>query len=180
MAYPTVTIGGTNYDVYADQATADEYLAASIGASAWRDADNDTKAMGLVSATRALDRQAWIGEKTDPDQTLDWPRTGIDDVDPDTVPDLIVQACIELAAVFVADPEFMSTVTATVARRLKAGSVEIENFRQFGVVPRWPQLIRDLVGQWFAGQGDLAAGSEAYGTCGKSAFRRGYPFSRGF
>ena len=188
---PTVDIGGETYEVYADVATADAYMNAAIGeaADAWRAADEEAKARGMVSGTRAIDLQQWKGEKTDPDQPLDFPRTGLTypngtAVPSDAVPQEVIDASIELGAMLNAgisiDP---AEARATTARRLKAGSVEIENFRQFGYVGVFPSQIMKLLGFWLAGSGGSAGigGAEAYGTCGRSAFRRPqYKPSRGF
>jgi hypothetical protein len=185
-----VQIGSETYFVYADVPDADAYMEASVGAAAdaWRDADEVSKARALVSGTRAIDAQSWKGEKTVADQEGDFPRTGLtypdgSAVDPDEVPPEVVVANIELAAMLNAgesiDP---SAARQTTARRLKAGSVEIENFRQFGLLGVFPSSIMRLLGFWLAGTGGIGfGGSEAYGTCGRSAFRRPqYKPSRGF
>jgi hypothetical protein len=175
-----VEIGGETYEVYADIPDADAYLEASVGeaADAWRDADEVSKARALVSGTRAIDAQTWKGAKTDPDQPLAFPRTGLSypdgtPVDPDVVPPEVVTASIELAAMLNAGISiYPAEARATVARRLKAGSVEIENFRQFGYLGIFPSAIMRLLGFWLIGAGAQGlGGSQSYGTCGKSAFR---------
>lgn len=187
---PTVTIGGETYDVYADVATADTYLEASVGAAAdaWRDADDVAKSRALVSGTRAIDAQSWKGEKTDEAQALDFPRTGLtypdgSEVPSDEVPNEIVVASIELAAMLNNGEEIdPQTARLATARRLKAGSVEIENFRQFGVLGVYPTSIMRLVGYWLAGSDGIGfGGSESSGTCGKSSFNSPqYKPSRGW
>lgn len=186
----TVDINGELYFVYADVETADDYLAASVGeaADAWRDADDTAKARALVSGFRAIDAQSWKGEKTDEAQEGDFPRTGLfyrdgSAVPSDEVPPEVVQANIELGAMLNAgisiDP---AEARSTTARRLKAGSVEIENFRQFGALAIFPSAVQKLLGFWLAGSGGSGiGGSESFGTCGRSAFRRPqYKPSRGF
>ena len=186
----TVEINGVPYFVYADVTEADEYMAASVGEAgdAWRDADDDAKARALVSGFRAIDAQAWKGEKTDPAQEGDFPRTGLfypdgSEVPSDEVPPEVVTANIELAAMLNAgQPIDPAEARSTTARRLKAGSVEIENFRQFGPLGVFPSAVQKLLGYWLAGSGGTGiGGSESYGTCGRSAFRRPqYKPSRGF
>lgn len=136
MSSITVTISGTAYDVYANVATADAYLIGLDSAAvAWR-ASTTTfeKERALVMATRWLDQQTWKGEKNGGDsQELEWPRTGtsIEGVSDTIVPADIINASIELAALFIEDASVKSTLigTGTDAKRLKAGSVEIEYFR---------------------------------------------------
>jgi hypothetical protein len=176
----TVTFGGQTYNVYADLATADAYMNGQIGeaADAWRAGGEENKLRSLVSGTRAIDAQAWQGEKTDPDQPLDFPRTGLSypdgsPVPSDAYPPEVVSASIELAAMLNAGQSIDPMAERqTTARRLKAGSVEIENFRQFGYVGIWPSAIMRLLGFWLTGtQGTGIGGSESFGTCGRSAFR---------
>jgi hypothetical protein len=96
---PTVRIGETDYPVYADIEMADTYLAAQWGADMWMDEDETTKARALISATRLIDQQDWLGVKTDPNQPLQWPRkqTGIAGVKDDDVPPDIVTPTILFA-----------------------------------------------------------------------------------
>lgn len=186
----TVDIGSETYFVYADVETADAYMEAAFGdaGDAWREADETAKARALVSGTRSIDAQSWKGAKTDEAQPGAFPRTGLfypggAPVDPDAVPSEVVTASIELASMLNAgipiDPQ---SARETTARRLKAGSVEIENFRQFGQLGIWPSAIMKLLGFWLAGSTGIGmGGSEAFGTCGVSAFRRPqYKPSRGW
>ena len=183
-----VTIDGNTYDTYADVATADEYLGGSISpnATAWRGADADTKSRGLVSATRWLDEQNWLGQKTDPDQPLQWPRTGVDGVDPNTVPQAIMDACILLAAGLVADPEMRSTISQTATKRMKAGSVEIEYFRGQTVQIQTPfpadimALIKPYLGDSSDGTGaGRFGGSKSFGTDRQDALKDRFDYSWG-
>lgn len=128
-----VTINSVAYQVYADVASADSYLGGSISsqAVAWQaSSDTDKKARCLVEATRWLDQLSWKGTAADADG-LAWPRSGVDGYDQYTVPQVVINACIELAALFFSDADLKNTLnsTATAQKRLKAGSVEIEYFR---------------------------------------------------
>lgn len=172
---PTVSIGSANeYEVYADTATADEYLEASITAEAWRDADATTKARALVSATRWIDGLRWAGAKADDSQPLAWPRSGIDGVDESAVPVEIEQASIALAALLADDPDFQTTMTQAVARMLKAGSVAIEYFRGDTVQTKtpFPKPIMAKIGQWLDLHSGGVVGAFAGGVCAESAVQR--------
>lgn len=177
--YNVVTIGGSEYDVYADVPTADEYLEAESWATAWRaETDEDQKARALVTATRTLDKLPWAGSKSDPDQPLEWPRdgTGIDIVEDGVIPQRIIDATCVLAGQILAGVDVTGTAstTASSVKRQKAGSVEIEYFSNFEIsgtrlpLEAW-ELIAPLLG------GSIAtAGSVAFGTDECSRFRAGY------
>lgn len=166
---PSVTLSANDYETYADVDEADIYLEADPGAAAWRAAEADDKARALVSATRILDRQRWAGSKTDEDQALAWPRSGISGLDEDEVPQAVADACCELASALINGYDaanLQSTANAT--KRQKAGSVEIEYFRGAeGDGLRLPLPVMELVGLYLGGTTSLA-GSFASGTCGDS------------
>lgn len=179
---PEVTLGsGLEYEVYADLDTANVYLAAQFDATAWRAADATTQGRGLVTGTRQIDAQAWQGEKTDPDQALAFPRTGLTYADGSPVPsDAVPQEVIDancLLAADILDGTAAANAAAALSgtRRLKAGSAEIEYFRPIigeegGV---FPLDVLKLIGQWLAGASG-GAGSVSTGTDCPSQFRRGY------
>lgn len=164
-----VTIGGNSYDVFADVDAADEYLNASMAADAWRDADEDTKARALVTATRWIMGECW----KDPQP------------DPTTPVEPFIQACIELAGMLAATPTLYADMSgATIAtdggmRRMKAGSVEIEYFRKVGfsvfgeTVSAFPRNIMNLIGSLLCDSGASViglGGTVSYGTDCPSQF----------
>lgn len=180
--YNTVQIGDQAYDVYADIATADDYLNAEFTAAAtrWRDAtltDDTEKARALVSATRLVDRQTWPGSRTSEYQVLEWPRTGtgISGIDEDVVPSQIEHATILLAAEINNGNTSVigSDSTDTRTKRQKAGSVEIEYFRDLDGGPRFPTAIQELLAGLFGGRA-VIAGSIASGVDECSDFTYGY------
>lgn len=168
----TVTIGTTDYTVYSDVADADEYFNGSTSYAEWAAFTADEKARGLVSGTRLLDRQSWQGEKEDECQPNAFPRTGLTtssgealDVD-DTLP-FAVEAS-QLLALDILNEEDVedSLSTEDLTKRLKAGSVEIENFRaQPGTSARFPVPVMELIGSFLSGNASLS-GSIATGTDG--------------
>lgn len=69
------TVGATDSNSYVTRAEADDYFLTRYNAGAWRDAEPSVKDMALVSASLALDDCIkWVGVKTDPAQSMDWPR----------------------------------------------------------------------------------------------------------
>lgn len=186
----TVTIQGQDYAVYADVSDGDLYFNADVSpyGVAWRASDPDDKARGLVTGTRFIDAQSWKGSKTGgASQENAFPRTGLfyadearTPVDPNTIPPEVETASIQLAGWFMEGTAAQNAANAASGtRRLKAGSVEIEYFRTFsasgigGAGPSLPPFFLDLLGLWMEGGGDVAtSGARAFGTCGKTAFRR--------
>lgn len=172
---PTVTINSVEYEVYADVATADDYMNGMINADNWDALSDDTKARGLVGATRLLDRQKWLGQRTVDGQDLAFPRSGLTDcegtaVDEDSVPQAVVDASILLAMDLASGSEAETAATTeNKAKRLKAGSVEIENFRgdplQSG---RFTLAVMELIGCFLTGSSPALTGV-ATGTDGCEA-----------
>lgn len=168
----TVTIGSTDYTTYSDVADADEYFNGSSNFSEWAAFTDDEKARGLVSSTRLLDRQSWQGAKEDECQPLAFPRTGLstcsgDALDVDDTLAFAVEAS-QLLALDILNEESVETSLSTedLTKRLKAGSVEIENFRaQLGTNTRFPIPVMELIGCFLAGSAAVA-GSIATGTDG--------------
>ena len=175
----TVTIGGNTYDTYVTVEQVDAYAGGSMNVAAWDALLPDDKGRAVVTATRWIDSQCWQGEKVDPDQPLKFPRT-IDGVVIPIVP-AIEQATILLAILTAANPELPDQMIGNVAasadggtKRLKAGSVEIEYFRNLsfaiygnGSVAPFPSYIMSLIGDWLCNRGGGLgnAGSISIGTC---------------
>lgn len=164
----TVTISGKTYTVYGDVAAADEYLGGSVTADAWRAADADTKARSLVSAARWIDAQSWV--------------EAFDTFAKREAEPAFVNASFELAAGFAGDADFQTSFAAVQAKRIKAGSVEIENFRgsTVQVSSVFPTAIMAMIGKWLAGRGGAGfAGSVSFGTCRETNLDQPYDFRDG-
>ena len=161
-----ITVGGSIFEVYQTVAEIDAYADGAIGdnADAWRAADADTQARAGVSATRLIDRQTWLGDKAAESQALAFPRTGLvdaagADVSSDFTPQQVLDADCELAMA----PAAGATVqdqsdTTSLTRRLKAGSVELEYFRQISGGTRFPQIVQELIGLWLSSNATLLSG----------------------
>lgn len=175
-----VEIGSQEYQTYASDAEAHEYLAADFGAAVWRaEDDEDQHARALVTATRILDRMAWAGDKADAAQALAWPRTGtgITGVEDDAIPQPIIDASILLAKLIHAGSAVDGTPsTAQSIKRQRAGSVEQEFFRSFDDPTRLPTEVHELIGPYLAGSGGVG-GAIASGVCEPTAFHPGYGLS---
>jgi hypothetical protein len=106
MATPTLvsTAGGNNSNSYCSLAEANTYFDARLHQGDWIDAENDTKTVALIHATRVLDRDVfWTeGAMTSSGQALQWPRKKVYDlrgvqVSSSSVPQFIKDATSELA-----------------------------------------------------------------------------------
>lgn len=168
----TVMIGSQVYVVYADIPEADLYLDALATATNWRAADDDTKAMYLVTATRVLDRQRWKGTKTAADQDLAWPRTGtgVTGVVDDEIPDNIITASIEMANMLADGSELQTDQSiAQKIQQLSAGSVSLTFFRGAeGAALRFPLPIMELIRDYLASTRPVLGGGFFGGTDGES------------
>lgn len=156
-----VIINSQPYDAYSTLAYANLYLQANFLASGWFDLTEDQRGSAIVTATRLLDRQCWIGEPTMlSGQTLQWPRTntGISGLDDTVIPQQIIDGCVELAFAITDGNEAVNSQVPGVQkiRRLGAGSVNIEWFRlaegAAATVDRFPLPVQELVGQFLCGQ----------------------------
>lgn len=194
---PQITISGNTYDTYVTVAEVDEHANGSLNAAAWEALIADDKGRAIVTATRWIDSQCWQGAKVDPDQPLEWPRVINEetiDVDP-----LIARATTLLAILTAANPELPDQMTGNVetsadggTKRLKAGSVEIEYFRNLsfivygnGSVSPFPRSVMNLLGAYLCsaiGTGAGNAGSYAFGTCAEPVVgtRGRWGVNRGF
>lgn len=61
----------------------------------WFEVDDLDKTRALAQATRAMERLSYAGEKTDPNQELEFPRGGDEEI-----PTPIMHACLECAFAF--------------------------------------------------------------------------------
>jgi hypothetical protein len=83
---------------YVDTDAADSYFNERIYSDAWIDADPEDQANALNTAYILLDSQmAWRGSPTVSGQEKAWPRSGIDGIDQDAVPNSVMLAQMELA-----------------------------------------------------------------------------------
>lgn len=149
-----VVINSQPYDTYATVEYADLYHQANFLATNWFNKDQDEKGQLLVTATRLLDRQCWLGEPTGlSGQTLAWPRTGtgIEGVEDEVVPQDIVDGSVELALAIADGSDVVSSNVpgAQKLQNIRAGSVSLTWFRgaegplaQFG---RFPLVVQELV-----------------------------------
>jgi hypothetical protein len=186
--YPIVSLD-TDNPVFADVEMADAYLSGAYHADNWRTLDDDSKGRALVTATRTLDRQEWLGVKTDDLNELDWPRkdTGVIGVDPDLIPVDIQNATIELALSLTQGSDVQNYQSANGnIQTLRAGSASITYFRgggNGGTPTRFPQIVWELVEPYLSGGAGSAnvglAPSQSAGTQLESVTGKDFGYTQG-
>lgn len=178
----SVTISGSNFEIYSTLVDAQTYFKAGLGDSAvaFRAAVATVglQEMALVEATRMLDRQRWKGEPVGVpvfDVVLQWPRTGVtdrygDEVSSASVPDKIIKATYELAGLLLVDPgKKDAAMSGSNVASVGAGPASVSFFRPtLGVTGRFDTVIQELVGE-FLGGGTRMAG-EAFNNDDESQF----------
>ena len=132
----------TTSNTYCTLAQANTYHSSRLHVSDWTDAYNDTRNRALVQATRMLDNLVeWDGYKTDSDQALRWPRTGVidpddDAVDSDAIPTFLREATAEFARLLIASDREADSGTAGF-KELEAGSLRmvIDKYDKIPTIP---------------------------------------------
>ncbi|MEE8609012.1 MAG: DnaT-like ssDNA-binding protein [Nitrospiraceae bacterium] len=176
MTITTITIETVGYTSYASVAEADSYLNIDpTREAAWEALSTDNKGKKLISATRRLDLFKWQGEKTgDEDvQFNQWPRTGLTypggtAVSTSEVPVEVENATILLAGSIALDAEQADAGSSgSNTKRVKAGSAEVEFFRQVTGVALQDETAFTLIKPFLelstvvASQGAFVSGNEA-------------------
>lgn len=178
----TATIGANSYEVYNDVATVDIYLEADSNSAAYRALDADGKARLDVTATRIFERLLWAGEKTDDDQILSWPRSGIDIVDDeDEIAQDVLDAHCELVNQLANGVDVANQQNGSQKEQsIKAGSVAVTYFRGAeGDSLRLPLPVWEMIRKYFGSAGTLVLGSVSYGTGACDPLAVGYGFNEG-
>jgi hypothetical protein len=152
-----VTLGGNEYDVFTDVASADLYLAGDVTrAAAWALREPEAKMRGLISATRMLLALPWC------------------DGAPafDAVPPVVAEVTAMLAADLLAKPKLFADASGNSnIKSVKAGSAQVEFFSPVDGGPPLPVALWNLLnnaGLMCLGLGSATVNDAAYfsGTSG--------------
>lgn len=180
MTINTLTISTVGYIAYATRAQVNDYLTIDpVRRAIWNALtdDDDTRGPFIVGATRRLDLLTWQGEKTGGVlQENAWPRTGMTFPDGTAVSTTEVPQEVENATALLAGSIAIKAAVADVGtsgtntKRVKAGSAEVEFFRQQASKPLQDEsafkLIQFLLesSAIVAGIGGLVTGADAEST----------------
>lgn len=158
-----ITVG---IDTYVTEAEATTYLTQALHAgTAWSGASSATREQALVTATRMLERQQWVGTQAPLSPgpwELAWPRSGVTDqygnaVSDAAVPQFIEDAECELALALLQDASAQSNADASSnIQSLQAGSASISYFRPVKA-GRFPTIVQELIGFYLASRVSVAA-----------------------
>ena len=194
MSLSIIQISGEDYVAYASVAEADAALAVDpTRKSTWEALTDEAKGIDLIAATSRLDLLRWAGSKTGGvAQENAFPRSGLFYEDNTPVPDDAIPLNLERATILLAGSIASTPAQADAGTsgraisRVKAGSAEVEFFRQQTTITGKPvqdETVFELVRQWLQGRsGSSSLGPMASGTDGKSQFEETnrYGRSQGF
>jgi len=113
--------GLSTAESYISEADATTYHAAYGASATWAAATADQREAALRVATRYLDLHyagRWRGTRTNEDQALAWPRSGVYDddsieVDDDVIPANLERACAEVALRVLTGDDLLGVITET-------------------------------------------------------------------
>lgn len=151
--------GVANADSYISVADATAYFGTRLYSTAWSEASAEDKEVALIQAARTLDNYvSWFGLKSDPDQTMQWPRIGIYELQNvngvetdveliDTVPTVVIQAQCELAIYLLGGDKTSLPSTAGFKKLNVAGAIsfEVDNNTKPMLIPA---IVLQLVGKY--------------------------------
>ena len=190
MSLSVITINAEDYTAYASVSEADIALAVDpVRMTAWSARNDDSKGIHLIAATNRLDLLSWQGSKTGGSAQVNaFPRSGLSYDDDTPVPDNAVPRDLERATILLAGSIASTPAQANAGTsgraisRVKAGSAEVEFFRQQETVTGKPvqdETVFELIRQWLQGRdSSSASGAMASGTDGCSHFAQTNPYGR--
>lgn len=187
----TITIQGTAVEIYGDETGARVYLAGAIHGTVWGTTSVPQQQRALVTATRLLDRQNWLGQPTQPidktvpqplgTQALQWPRAGVTSrngvtIDDTLIPGDVIDAAYEIALDLIDAASTIQTQNdgtdlkiETTKQRVGPIQTErsIERFEAGGQNrARLPLIVRELLAPFIGGDGiaGVAFGADGCST----------------
>lgn len=123
------TPGAANANAYATVAEADTELSYRVGGEAWADETPDQKIQALVTAASMIDALPLIGEPTSDTQSMQFPRSGDDEIPWQVFKANIVLA-LDLARKRQAGTVDVVNPALSLTKRAKSGDDEVEFFAQ--------------------------------------------------
>lgn len=119
------TVRDATPESYSSVADADTYIDRWHDDADWNGANTAQKERALLRATRLIDSYRYVGQRTDPDQALSWPRAWVGSIDGEIIasneiPPAIRHAAIEAALRYVKGNDlFVDHDGGTVKREVK-------------------------------------------------------------
>src|ERR1044072_3560587 len=131
----TATIGGSTSNSYVTLTEANDYFADRLNTTEWDTATSDTKEKALITATRRIDEEQFVGYKVSNTQSLKWPRYNVLDEDGlfyfpvDSIPERVKQA-VFVTALELLRADFLAENYMGNFSYFSAGTVQIKQFTQ--------------------------------------------------
>lgn len=143
----------TTENSYVTLDEANAYFADSSNAAEWQALSNDGKEDALVSSTRVLDKESWVGVAVSTSQSLAFPRSGsyydpkygqVVYFDEEDTPSRVKEATFEMALHLLKNPDSLNS--ASTVKELKVGSIELKGLSTLQTVPSTAsKLIRPVL-----------------------------------
>jgi len=175
------TVGGANANSYltlADAQAMIDGMVQNADVTAWASATTDAKNRALVTATQRLDRERFLGARTDDTQALQWPRSGVrkpdtyintyavgfpfriteDYFDDDEIPDQVKRSQVELAVYLNNNVDGIGLSGLEDYKSVTIGPISVvtNNYGAVGVDKIPPMVERYLTGLRISGPGNIA------------------------
>ena len=175
------TVGGANANSYltlADAQAMIDGMVQNADVTAWASATTDAKNRALVTATQRLDRERFLGARTDDTQALQWPRSGVrkpdtyintyavgfpfriteDYFDDDEIPDQVKRSQVELAVYLNNNVDGIGLNGLEEYKSVTIGPISVvtNNYGAVGVDKIPPMVERYLTGLRISGPGNIA------------------------
>ena len=138
------TVGGLTANCYVTRAEADAYFESHISSAGWDAATN--KDALLIHSSRLLDHYMdWNGVQYEDEtlQYMQWPRSGVYDVDYDIIPTRVKEATYELANWMAANGTSVETADAS---KIRVGpfTIDLDTDAGYMLPPQISRLLTAL------------------------------------
>ncbi len=128
------TVGGASANSYATRTEGDAYFADRLNSTDWTGATSGNKDAALVTATRRIDEETFLGLKASTTQALKWPRVDVQDEDgnyfaSDSIPERVKQATF-IVALELLRADFLAENYMNNYEFLSTGNFQFKQFTQ--------------------------------------------------
>ena len=148
------TPSGDNSNSFCDVASADTYHSERLHNDEWDNASVSDKEAALIQSTILLNELDWYGDiAKDSTQALRFPRENLFDKDGREltgIPAFLVNATSELALSTIRE-EYLAPAISASQKRVRAGSVEVEYFKETPMGGSIPSRVMDMVHPYTSG-----------------------------
>jgi hypothetical protein len=128
------TVGGSTSNSYVTRAEADAYFADRLNATDFTGASTANRDAALITATRRIDEEMFLGLKASTTQALKWPRVNVQDedgyyFDSEAIPERVKQATF-ITALELLRADFLAENYMNNYEFLSTGNFQFKQFTQ--------------------------------------------------